>query len=310
MSRRKRKIEEILRYLERIPESQFDYSKNENIRFFRNIFNLKAFFYWKKKHLPLIDTERLTELTDFGNEKYSEELHHSMIKVERGLIPGFITPLVNEISKYILKQNSNLLIADIGSGSSEATRQVLQKILKKRNDIKLTIIAFDQSKASHTIAKSNISSLSSSPQIIEKENLKQDELLKIRETSTSKITVIFASNDIFNLTSDFDKTTFDISYHSFFKHHLNKTQKEKIDHILQEKSKIVFEYDGFYNISGMTVQALYSWKDPVLLNGAVFSNLLYPKKSDLEKNKQNGKLKFYKFGNFFTYRGTYLKTYS
>ena len=148
------------------------------------------------------------------------------------------------------------------------------------------------------------------PEIIEREHLSQDDLTNILKTSNNKIKIIFANNNIFNLSSDFKETTFDISYHSFFKHHLSAAQKEEIDNILQEKSNMVFEYDGVYNISGMIIQALYSWKDPVLLNGAVFSNLLYPNKGNLEKNKQNGKLKFYKFGNFFTYRGTYLKTYS
>ncbi len=313
MSRRKNKIVEIIDYLENIPSNNcedFEYSRNENIIFFQNIFNIKSFFKWKKMHLPEMDTGKLTELTDFGNEKYSQELHYGMIKVERGLIPGFVTPLVNQVSNYIHSKNSDLLIADIGSGSSEAMRQILKKVIKKGNRYKLTIVAFDQSKSSHAIAKKNIASLTPTPTIIEAEILSQKELLHIRQNSNSNITVVFTTSNIFHLTNDFKDITFDISYHSFFKHHLDKEQKHKIDHILQEKSKIVFEYDGVHNISGMIIQALYSWKNPVLLNGAVFSNLLSPKKSDLEKNNQKSNIKFYKFGNFLTYRGTYLKTYN
>lgn len=313
MSRRKNKIVEIINYLENIPSNNdegFEYSRNENIIFFQNIFSIKSFFKWKKKRIPEMDTEKLTELTDFGNENYSQELHYGMIRVERGLIPGFVTPLVNLVSSYIRNKQSDLLIADIGSGSSEAMRQILKKIIKKQNKYKLTIVAFDQSKSSHAIAKKNIASLTPTPAIIETEFLSQKELLNIKENTNSNITVVFTNNNIFNLTNDFKDVTFDISYHSFFKHHLNKEQKQKIDHILQEKSKIVFEYDGVYNLSGMTIQALYSWKNPVLLNGAVFSNLLYPKKRELEKNNQKNNIKFYKFGNFFTYRGTYLKTYN
>ena len=312
MSIKEKKISEIISYLENLRNNNkfSSYSIDKNIIFFKSIFSIKKFIFWLIKELPKIDKEKLTELTDFGNEKYSKELHRGMIKVERGKIPGFIVPAVKKISSFIENKKTPLVIADLGSGSAELTKQIIEKILKSNYKQRVTIIAFDQSEASHEIAAENLSSLKDVIEFHKFNNLYEKDLSKIiNNNSEKKINIIFTNNDIFRISEDFKDTVFDISYHSFFKHHLNNKEKYKLDDLLKKSSKINFEYDGYHSFIGLCVQAFFVWRHPVLLNGAVFSNIRYYTKNELKKFADKRSLKLYKRGNNISYRGTYLRIF-
>ncbi len=309
LSFRTNKIKEIISFLETIKpdDSDTQYSVEQNILFFKHIFRVKDFLYWVKNYIPKIETNKLTELSDFGNEDYSRELHEGMIKVERGLIPGFISPMVNFIVKYLNNQSSDVLIADVGSGSSELARQVLGKVNRKNKLNTVIVVAFDKSESSHAIAKRNLTSLRKPPVIIESEDLSSGKIAEIKKTYQGETVVVLTRNNIFNMADDFDATTFDLSYHSFFKHHLTQNQKNEIDEVLQKVSNTRFEYDGVRNNAGLITQGLFTWKKPVLLNGAVFSNLRYPTKTQIIRKNNSDQVKIFKFGRFLSYRGTYLK---
>lgn len=310
MNNRELKRIEIISYLEDLSktDSQFSTSIQENLIFFEKISSLKGFFDWVKNNMPTINGEQLKELTDFGNEKYSEELHIGMIKVERGFVPGFITPMVKKVSSYILSCNNSLLIADLGSGSAELMRQIIKRVLKSDFKQKITIVAFDRSESSHNIAAENLAVFANDIEITKVPQLKEEELVNIINKSDKKINVILVQNNIFNIAKDFKNTTFDMSYHSFFKHHLDVEYKNELDNILLEKSKITFEYDGFHSKFGLILQALFVWKQLVLLNGAVFSNLRYYKKEFLKGKAKNENIILYGMGPMFSHRGTYLRT--
>jgi SAM-dependent methyltransferase len=305
---RKRKITEIIQYLEkiRLTDSARNYAIEQNIIFFKHLFRIRSFFHWVKKEIPGINPTQLLELTDLGNEQYTRELHKGMIKVERGFIPGFISPAVKIISKHIIKHNADMLIADVGSGSGELTRQVIKQLSAHTRMNTIIILAFDQSKSSHEIAKTNLKTLNSPPVIIEQDQLSENEVLDLQKKYKGKTVVVLIRNNIFNMADDFKNLTFDLAFHSFFKHHLTEKQKSDLDGILQKLATRVFEYDGLRNIPGLFIQGLFSWKNPVLVNGAVFSNLRYPTKEHIEKKNDYKQVKFFKFGPALSYRGTYL----
>jgi len=309
MNIREKKISEILSYLEKIkhPGSEHLYSIHENSKFMKSIASFKSFLDWIKNEAPLINKDKVSELTDIGGSNYDEELHESLIKLERGFIPGFISPLVKKITAYIKESNTPLLIADLGSGSAELSRQVIKKISKNHNKQSITIVAFDNSEISHLIAQKNLSSLKNNVEIVRKKILSECDFLPLTKNGNNTIKVILCSNDIFNIENDFKNIQFDISYHSFFKHHLNKAQKVKLDEIIKKKSKIAFEYDGYHSILGAIIQAVFVWKNPVLLSGAVFSNLRYYSKLELKEFSNDTKVHLYRFGKFLSYRGTYLR---
>jgi hypothetical protein len=309
MNIREEKISEILSYLEKIkqPGSEHLYSIHENIKFLKSIDTFKGFLNWIKKEAPLIKKEEVCELTDLGSSLYEEELHESLIKLERGPIPGIINPLVKKVTKYIINSNSPLLIADLGSGSAELSRQIIQNILKKNNQQPITIVAFDNSEVSHLIAQKNLSCFNGNIEIVKKSKLNESDLLALINNQSKPVKVILCSQDIFNIEKDFENIQFDISYHSFFKHHLNTTQKIKLDEIIKKKSKIAFEFDGYHSKSGAKIQAFFVWKNPVLLCGTVFSNLRYYSKLELKELSESSKVYIYRFGRFLFYSGTYLR---
>jgi hypothetical protein len=306
MLSRNQKIDEILSFLEtkknEIPENF--YAVSENIRFFHNIRRFRDFRKWYKKHQN-IDSKQLLELTDFENEKYSRELHEELIKVEKRKIPGLIMPLVNRITNYILSENRVLIAADLGSGSMELTRQIIENLQNKKFSKNITFVAYDQSKASHETALRNLRNVPFQISILELNHCDFQTIQKLSAENTNQYTVILCFDDIFSLPENGIK--FDFSYHSFFKHHLNETNKNLLDKVMLSISEKCFEYDGFYSSFGLLIQAVYTWKNPNLLNGAVFSTLRYPKKTDLLT--QTGIVKIYKKGNLITWRGTYLREF-
>jgi hypothetical protein len=312
MNIREKKISEILSYLESIkhPGSEHLYPIQENIKFFNSITSFKGFFKWIKKEAPFINNDKVCELTELGSSLYDEELHESLIKLERGFVPGFINPLVKKVTSLIKKSNSPLLIADLGSGSAELTRQIIQNVLKKKNLQPLTIVAFDNSEVSQLIAQRNLSCFNESIDFVKKNKIHESDLAVSIKNNNKPIKVIFCSNDIFNIENDFENIQFDIIYHSFFKHHLNKAQKIKLDGIIKKKSEIAFEYDGYHSLSGATIQAFFVWKNPVLLSGAIFSNLRYYSKQELKEFSKDSKVYIYRFGKLLFYRGTYMRIFN
>jgi len=301
------KIQEILTFLENQKTNNPDqvYSVNENIRFFRNIVTFTKFLKWYKNYHKNIDGSKITELSDFENENFTRELHRELITIERRKIPGLITPLVTAVHKHIKSLRKAVLIADFGSGSMELTRQLIKKLIKNAYPLGLTIVGFDKSPASHEIGINNLSTLKDKFGIYQTNSFDAEFLTHILKTSQRNINIIFCKEDIFDLSMEKAKVKFDIACHSFLKHHLDRSQKEKIDSILVDISDKSFEYDDFFSSFGLLIEAVYTWKNPILLNGAVFSILRSPTLQQLKKYSES--VSVFKRGNTLSWRGTYLR---
>jgi hypothetical protein len=308
-TKRSLEIQEILTFLENEKKTNPTqaYSINENVRFFRNANNFITFLKWYKNFLKHIDSSKIIELTDFENENFTRNLHHQMIKIERRKIPGLITPLVTAVSKCIISLHKPVLVADFGSGSMELTRQIIKRLMKHSFQSRLTIVAFDKSQASHDIGVINFSAFKEHLGIYETDSFNSTVLEQIQKKSRKNINLILSKEDIFDLSREKAKIKFDIAYHSFFKHHLDETQKKKIDSIFADISDQIFEYDDFFSLFGLLFEAIYTWKNPIVLNGAVFSILRSP---TLQIIKQySGSVKIFKRGNILSWRGTYLRKF-
>jgi hypothetical protein len=122
---------------------------------------------------------------------------------------------------------------------------------------------------------------------------------KIDKKEHNKLHVILCKNDIFRLDNHFPEKTFDIIYHSLFKHHLNDRETFLMDTIVKRLSKYVLEYDGYR--SGLTLipQTITAWNHPVFLNAAILSNFRFSTKKELKTAaSKTSQLCFYKAGTY------------
>lgn len=303
------RIQEIIDFLKKEKEgnSLFQYSIDQNIIFFRSISSYCHFLRWFRKYRNNIDSSKLTELTDFENKSFRDELHYGLLEIERKGYPGLTTPLVKTVFNYINNLNKPALIGEMGSGSLEVIRQIIIRILKQNINTKLTFIAFDKVYSSSQMAINNLASLKDKIDIYENDDLTREYLNKVYSQSSKNIIVILVSKDIFDLNLEKQKIKFDVIYHSFFKHHIENTNKPILDSMIEEISLKSYEYDDFRSSFGVLIHAFYTWKNPVLMNGAVFSIFRSPALNFLKQN--SGSVKIYKFGLNLAWRGTYLREF-
>lgn len=300
---RRRKIESIINYLEvqAIESEIYNDAILENINFFNNAKSFFSFYKWLYKKANKIKPENLLELMDFDSfSPYATELISSLAATERKIFPALINPLVRKIVKLIINRNQSLII-NIGCGAMEVERQIIARLIRAKNTKPVTFIGIDKSVHAHILAKQNLNKLKSKVDIIERENIDDDSLNEILTNVKGLYTVVLCKNDIFSFDKYFCNTSFDLAFNCFFKHHFDSNTSQEIDRLLFKFSKKIIEYDGINNNFNSFIQSVFVWKNPVLLNGTVFSNLRYIKKNELQPNSPNLHV------NTFWRRGTYLK---
>ncbi len=301
--RRRNKIEEVLSYLEnQITQGNSDNDGiAENITFFRHAYSRIDFYKWLYTKATTIRQENLLELMDIDpNSPYDKELVTSLAATERKVFPGLVNPLVKEIFHLIYDHDQSIIMS-LGSGAMEVERRVITKLIRSGNKKPVFFVGIDNSDTSHGIAKNNLAEIKSGINIIEINELNDTSLQLIINKNKSLYTIILCKNNIFLFDKCFKKSQFDVAYNCFFKHHLTAEQSEKADDILKRHTKIMIDYDGVKSNFNSFIQSLFVWQNPVLLNGTVFSNLRYLKKSDLKSMNDGVKIKTYWM------KGTYLK---
>ena len=60
----------------------------------------------------------------------------------------------------------------------------------------------------------------------------------------------------------------------------------------------VVEFDGYKSVPMMIPQTIEDWHNPVLVNGAIFSNFRYPTKEEVRARGNNKYLVFSKIGTY------------
>jgi hypothetical protein len=279
------------------------YAINELIAFFTAIKTYPSYVRWIARRAPKLDRTRLLELTDLPFPRWDRAMHEKLVELESQKFPGLITPLVNRLLQLIIgKKDSGPFIAlHLGSGGREVDRQVLKMLIDKKYPGQVVLIGDDISSIANELAKENLREIEPFIAIYESKKITKAELDGILKKETSRHVVISAQNDIFSLSHDFPARTFDVVYHTLFKHHLNDLQKEKLDLEIAPLGKTLLEYDGLKSWPFLIGPHTWSsWQNPPLMNGSIFSNLRYSTKEEMKNiaTKRGGQIHFFKIATY------------
>ena len=295
-------IDEILADLYLLKKSDNNnYAIDENTAFFKAIKSKIGYTKWLFLKAFKIDSSKLLEFTDFAIPKWDRRMHQALVKLEKRKFPGLIKPLVSRISSIIISNTKNTLVADFGSGGIEVVRQVIVQLLNNHYGNAVTFVGVDNSNSAHEVAMENLKELTEKGvvDILKVEKLDQESLNDIIRKNRKQYKVILCKNNLFKISDCFYSRVFDIVFHSLFKHHFNKRDKEKLDGIGKQLGRIYLEYDGYKSWPHILVpHTLTGWKDPVFLNATIFSDLRYFTKKELKNNIKNGKINFYSIGTY------------
>jgi hypothetical protein len=269
------------------------YAIEQNIKFLNSIKTIFGYIYWLVNDTKKISSERLMELTDFPVKEWDIKMHKRLIEIERNKHIGLGKPLVDSIEKFILQQNKPTTLVNLGAGGMEVDRQVIERLLQKKHRLPAVFIGVDKSEVTHQIAKENFQSLAKDIKIIEVEQLDMRTLLRLQETNKG-IVVILCKNDIFELNQKFSPKTFDLMYHSLFKHHISDELQVLLDSIIGSISKNWIEYDGYRTWRVIVPQTVVAWNHPFFLSATVLSNLRFKTREEVVLLQKQDRLSFFK----------------
>jgi len=298
---RKDKIKEILGYLESnlLYPSPEQFSIRENLFFFQSITNILSFFRWYFNKAILINKDEILEFNDFCDQHFSIEFLLSLTKLEQEKFPGIIKPFVKEVSN-IIKYNPIFTILNWGAGSMKIERQLIELLIKNKNKKQYVFIGIDKSEASLFVAVTNYQRLESYVFFQQVDSISDVIISNIKQRTTKLYIVIFCNRDVFSLEEELISKKVELVISSFFMHHLSNSQKLKLYNLGIQMSDRIIEYDGYKSWFVLIRQSIFTWRNPLLLNGVVFSNLRYLEKKRLKEIGLNCKIRFY-------FRGTYLR---
>ncbi len=294
-------INDIVLDLNSVQDTKNSYAIQRNIDFFKAIKTKTGYLNWLFNEAPKIDGSKILELTDFAIPRWNRQMHWELINLEKRRFPGLIRPLVNRILNIITSQNKPLIVAEFGSGGMEVVRQVITGLLDKNYKQKLTFVGIDLSDVVHQIAIKNLDELKKKNiiEIFKVEKLDKINLSSLVNRGNKQYNVILCKNDLFKLPESFSKYTFDIIFHSLFKHHFNEIDKKRLELISKEFGKIILEYDGYKSWPHIFLpHSITGWHDPVFLNATIFSDLRYYTKKEIKNNFKKNQIRFFRIGTY------------
>lgn len=278
MSKRTQEINDAIQKLESFKSDPVyikdAYAIDENIIFFKSIKNLASYFWWLLSRPKKIAPALLLEPTDFPVEEWDVKMHRRLIQVERNKHIGVGKPLVDKIVEFVLAECRPLVIANLGAGGMEVDRQVIANLIEEKHPHPLIVVGVDKSPTTRLIAKDNIISLGSAVNVIECDQLTNERLEEIK-ASEKGITVVLCKNDIFSMKNSFPFNTFNLIYHSLFKHHLPPEQRPQLDSLIKKLALRAFEYDGYRTWLTIIQQTIVAWNYPFFLSGIILSNIRF-----------------------------------
>lgn len=273
------------------------YAIQENIDFFKANKSIFTYLLWVIRKVSKIDKERLLEINDLL-QKWDLSMHEKLIEMERKTFPGLITPLVKKITKIILAKNSQITVMNFGCGGMEAERQIITNLIANKHNASAVFIGIDRSPIAKQIIQKNLKNLEEQINFYEVENLTSEKLAELRKNQTKKYLIVLCKNNIFELDRFFKEEEIDVLFHTLFKHHFVKKEKEKIDMVAKKLAKHVIEYDGYKSLYNMIPQTIIGWNNPIFLNAEIFSHLRFPTKKEVVNTDKKSAL--------FTKSGYYL----
>ena len=219
--------------------------------------------------------------------------------MEKKDFPGLIKPLVNRVSKYIFSENRPLIIGNFGSGGMETERQIIKKCLETNYQHPIIFVGIDQSEKVKEIAKDNLKELEDKIEIIELEKISRDFLKNLKNQKDSSYIIILCKNNIFHLDKELEEKTFDLVFHTLFRHHIVLKDQNYLDQLSEKISGKIIEYDGIQSWGEIIPQTIVGWNNPVFLNAEIFSNLRFLTKKEVQKRQsKNNKITFHPSGYY------------
>jgi len=269
------------------------YAIDENIIFLKSIKNLVSYLGWLVSRPKKIAPAKLLELTDFPVEEWDVKMHRRLMEIERNRHIGVGKPLVDKIVAYVSGETRANVLVNLGAGGMEVDRQALAALLEKKYSYPLIVVGVDRSPVSRRLAKENLGSLGSAVNVIECDELTHQKLNEI-EAANKGIAVVLCKNDIFSLERDFLPGSFDLMYHSLFKHHLAPELRPRLDAMMKKLAHHVYEYDGYRTWGVIVPQTVVAWNYPFFLSGTVLSNIRFDKEAAVRERAAAAKtLSFY-----------------
>ena len=294
-------IDEILADLMALKSQNFDannYAIDENIKFFLATRSFKSYLKWLIFESPKIKTEKLLELSDFhlNDGKWERILQKELMEIEKWKFPDLLGPLRKEILKKLedisLPQRHTICV-NLGAGSMEIDRQVIEALRRSGEYKKYIFIGIDNSIASINSARNNLSNLNL--KIISLTELSPQILLEIKtQHENEQFIVVLLCNEALSMEKYFEPHSIDLLYFSKFKHHLPTDTKLRLDDLLSKYSNLAIEFDNLNGWFMRYVPIKSQWYQPVLLNGGIFSCLRNPTKKYLKSlTKTNWTTKYF-----------------
>ncbi|PIR74645.1 MAG: hypothetical protein COU35_01390 [Candidatus Magasanikbacteria bacterium CG10_big_fil_rev_8_21_14_0_10_47_10] len=292
-----------LRSLEGDSSFQNQYAVKENIIFFEHSKSIPAYVRWLFTRSKKLDGTQLIELSDFPFFRWDEQMHRKLVALQQKPFPGLIAPLVEKIVAEVTAGQCEMHIVNFGSGGMEVERQVMQTLKQRNYPHRVCFVGCDRSDAARRVARDNLASLKPALEIHEVTGTLSDASVRaIMDETKSQFVAILCANNIFELDKMFGSKQFDILFHSLFKHHLNRDEKNRIDIVATHAARTVLEYDGYKSFPHILPQTVTGWQFPPLLSGAVFSNLRYSTKEQLMAESTD--ITFYKNTGHYLKRST------
>ncbi len=278
------------------------YAVEENISFFKATVHPFSYFRWLVRRAPQLDGRKLLELADLPLPYWEREMHVCLLAIEKQRFPGLIAPLVNGIVEFIARENRPLLIANFGCGGMEIERQVVQKLVRRAYRYPVAFVGIDRSSVTPELAQENLRSLGSILEFREVDVLDTSFLERLRSSTRRQYLVVLCKHDVLGLGKNFAPRTFDLVFHSLFKHHLSEQQQSEFDSVVAHISRRSLEYDGYRSWFVMIPQTLTVWRYPILLNATIFSDLRYSTKEILRERYRGEELSFFRIGTYLLER--------
>jgi hypothetical protein len=295
-SKRKREIQEILADL-RTLKSDPDYREAAalNIEFFRAALCPISYFFWSIFRASRLrkNRMRIVELGDLPFSRWQKEILEKLSWFEAGL-PMMLQPIKQGIVRELesLRQHNKepVVVLSLGCGGMELERQVIYQLMRTRFNFPVVFIGVDYSPAIQDLITLRFGSLVSKGllQVRTISRLGTDVLSELKTQAASQgFLVVWLSGNAFDL-KDLPENSFNLVYHTRFKHHLTPVESEKLDKLAIHLAPKVIEFDDLFSIQWFVYVSIYAWRFPAVLNGAIMSTLRYLSKRELLSQKTDG----------------------
>ena len=267
-------------------DKSFHYSIDQNIAFFNAARSLPRYIYWLLTQYSRVDSHRILELSDFHLRSglWEESLLLDLVRLEKSRMIDLVGPLREELLKQLKtiapKINHPLVAINVGCGVMEIERQIIDHLIKSPLNVPVIFIGIDNSQAALDMSRANLRSYHGSFHV---SNELTPELIIQLQQSGHPYEIQFIIGDAITSLSSLSPGILDLIYYSKFLHHLSDSDKENFENLLTRIAKRAIEFDDYRGIYLPLMSLLTNWRRPILLNGAVFSSLRVPSRSELHR---------------------------